>query len=257
MIDLTCLVTTYMLDKDQIFKLIASMNVFCPVILRNQCKSNNTYEFMYNGFHIKVVNSTDKGLSINRNNLLRLCNSEYLIFCDDDVHFSLQAREIIEHSFKYKPNADAFAFNYKMSNPDRQYKIYKGKTKKAHFSNFTSSGVLRFVFRRQSINSVFDELIGSGTKYLCGEDTVFVKDYFRNKKNDVYISEKFLGQIDQINSVWFAKIDSDEYLICKSYVYKKIYPILYWIFGLRFLFKKRKFTMHNLKLIIKGYRLIK
>lgn len=253
--NITCLITTYKLSADQIIKLLNEMNLFCPTILRNQTDDNSQIETIINNQKVTVINAKDSGLSKNRNELLKLVNSDYVFFADDDEKFYNNTESIVLDSFE-QTNCDAIVFNYNVINKKRDYKHYLGKPKRCKKRQLMSTGVVRFVFKTKSImNLKFDEKIGSGTKYLCGEDSLFINNYLKKTKR-VYFNEKIICTIDQTTTLWKNKILSKEYLHVKGYVYKKIYGILYPFVCIRFLLKSRRFNLENLREIFKGYKII-
>ena len=182
--------------------------------------------------------------------------TDYLIFVDDDEVFEQDALSKITNAFKEK-DADAFVFNYKVINKKRGYKEYHGPIKKCSKKELMSTGVVRFVYKTSSIKDMlFDEKIGSGSEFLCGEDSVFINDFLKKTKK-CYFCEDFICTISQEGSLWKDKIDTDNYLYVKGYVYKKIYGILYKLACLHFLKKTKRFSKVNYKKMKNGPKKVK
>ena len=105
-----CLVTTFNLKKNEVLAMALRMNVFCDTIIRNQCGYNKIEKYEINGNNVLVIYSDDIGTSKNRNELLKLATSEYVIFSDDDESFNTDVKnEIINEIISLKkPNSIAF-----------------------------------------------------------------------------------------------------------------------------------------------------
>ena len=254
-ISIDCLVTTFGLTLDQIYTMLSNMNLFTRTIVRNQNSDIGIIETTINKQDVLIVGASDIGLSKNRNEVLKLSKADYVMFCDDDICFADNIEEIIVSEFQNinDSNLCSIVFNITSLNKNRQIALFTKKTKKLKFKYVRGSGVWRFLIKREKITDIrFDETIGSGTKYLCGEDTIFMYKFINSFPYNSYICNKIIGTISHNKSIWFSKRNTDEYLIAKGHVYKTIYPYLYPLYIIRFLIKEKKFTFSNINKTFKG-----
>ena len=206
----------------------------------------------------KVVNAEDKGSSKNRNELLKISTADYVIFSDDDQCFDADTYKTIS-SYLSKKEYNAFVFNIDISNKERKYDDDNIKNDRlCKKKDVLGSGVWRFVFKKSALSNLwFDEKIGPGTKYLCGEDTVFIAQFLKQNKKKVLLTTKNIGVLNQTESSWFDKLHSDEYIYAQGYTQKIIYPVLYPIYCVRSLLVFHMLTLKNLRKVFKGYKIIK
>lgn len=249
-----CLITTFGFTDQHIARMLSSANIFCDAIVRNQTTTSSTYSLTFNGHMVKVFNVTDKGLSKNRNEIIKLSNADYILFCDDDIIFEKNAMDNILRALKViKGDINAIVFNIDSQNKERKIRQYSGKIKKCNFKQVRGSGIWRLLIKKDIASCIrFDENIGSGTDYLCGEDTLYMHELFDEYGNNIYICKERLGDIQHNNSLWFSKRDSDNYLFVKGHVYKQIYPVMFRLAILRFLLKEKRFSLSNYKKCIIG-----
>lgn len=249
-----CLVATYNLDRDTIINLLERLNIFCDIILRNQTSFDSQEIINIRNYNVKIINASDKGVSKNRNELLKLASAEYVIFCDDDMIFCDGCLSIIINEISnINKDISAIVFNVKSLTKERPINLYKGKTRLCKFKDVRSDGVWRFCFKRNDIRFIsFDEHIGSGTKFLCGEDTLFIKEFIQHYKYSTYISNILVAYINHEKSNWFYNKDCDNYFLAKGHVYKTIYPKLYKLYIIRFLIKEKKLSLANYKRCMYG-----
>jgi len=254
--NLDCLITTYNYTKDQIIDMLSKMNLFTHTIVRNQCSESSSFSTTIDGQAVDVIFAIDKGTSKNRNELLKLSHSKFVVFSDDDVIFSKTILKTLRESNYEK--YDGCVFNVSGKNVGRKAnKVARDNVfRKCKWKDVSSTGVWRFVLKRDiALKICFDERIGPGTKFLCGEDSVFIRNVLKEAK--IYLVGKNIATIQSSNSTWYKNIDTKEYLMVKGYVYKILYPFFHTLFILKFLFKNKLFSCRNFKICLKGANTIK
>ena len=246
-----CLVTTFNLKKNEVISLAYEMNVFCDTIIRNQCGYNGIEKYEINGKNVLVIYSDDIGTSKNRNELLKMATSDYVIFADDDEFFNNGIKVQITNEIVRLKKPYSIAFNVRVQNENRKVREYHRKTKRCKMHDVSQSGVWRFVIKTEIARSIcFDENLGPGTNMVCGEDSIFIHELL--KKRRAYICNVDLGIVYQTNSTWFGKIPKTDYLYNKGYVYDRIYGKLAILAIFRFLFRTKQLSFKNLKICLKG-----
>ena len=101
----------------------------------------------------------------------------------------------------------------------------------------------------------FDERIGPGTKYLCGEDTLFLHTIYKNY--DMYLFSDLIATIIEKQSLWFNQRQCDEYLHVRGYIYHIIYPKLYRLYILKFLILEKRLSFKNYKKCLDGIQILR
>ena len=175
------LVTT-MHQKD--FSKYNEMNLQTDAVIANQADSEFFEETKISNCNVKLVTTTTRGLSKNRNIAIEHISddAEYIMFSDDDLKFHDGYESIILKEFEENPEADAIKFNL---NCVSKRKISMGvitELKKASRRQVTSYGVWGLVIRKDVLIEKalkFNERFGTGTDNYCGEDTVFYQNLFK------------------------------------------------------------------------------
>lgn len=169
------LITTVNKSFEEVRKLVEMMNVSSDAIVRCQTDFDEERSFCFNKKTIFVIFANDKGLSKNRNELLKKSTADYVMFADDDERFVDNYENMILTSVE---NYDCVDFSFVNDN-NELFSFSNRTTKKRRFSS--KIGIISMVFKRLSlINSgiLFDERFGAGAEYDRGEDTIFRKRIF-------------------------------------------------------------------------------
>lgn len=129
---------------------------------------------------VKVIFSTTRGLSCNRNILIQAATAPYCLIADDDIDFIPEGLEAIINIFDNQDSIDLIALQYTDKEGNTE-KIYPGQPfnltepPKGYF--ITS---FELAFRREPIirkGIYFNENFGVGTpKYGCGEEDLWLNN---------------------------------------------------------------------------------
>ena len=192
--NLEVLLSVMNLDKKNLDK----MNITSKCTVINQCKKNNKDKYK----NFDIYSYDEIGASNSRNRGLENITCDIIIICDDDVVYKNEYEELILKEFKRNDKADIIVFN--IDSPNRKIKDNK-KDKRLHFYNILRYSSQRIAFRRKSIekyNIRFNPMFGSGSKYTCGEDTLFLVDSLK-KGLKIYSSTIKIGTVYHEKSSWF------------------------------------------------------
>lgn len=220
------LITT-MHQKD--FSKHNEMNLQTDAVIANQADSNFVEETEINNCKIKLVTTTTRGLSKNRNIAIdnMLSDAQYIMFSDDDLKFYDGYENIIERVFEQNPIADAIKFNLNCISKRQLSMKPIIKFKKVGRKEVTSFGVCGLVIKKDVLLSrglKFNERFGSGTDNYSGEDTVFYQKLFKQNIS-LYVSPEYIADIDQSSTSWFEGYN-ERFFISGGMVINECYPIL-------------------------------
>lgn len=227
------------------------MNITSNCTVINQCNKND-YE-QYKKFNIYSYNEV--GTSNSRNRGLEHISKDIILICDDDVIYDKDYEKKVLDEFKSNPKADIIVFNYDVKN--RKKRINK-KRKRLHLYNSLNNASYNIAFKKEAViknNIQFNILFGPGAKYNHGEDSLFIKELFKNKLK-VYSSPIYLGTVCNKNSTWFDGYN-EKYFYDKGALFtaisKKIRHILciQYLIRHRSVLKKYKF-FDAYKIMLKG-----
>lgn len=138
---------------------------------------------------VKYLESSDIGVTKSRNLVLSNCDSEILVFGDDDAVFLEDGiRKCVEY-FTSNPNIDLIlAQSINKSGVLR--KKYKNKSYKLNKFNCAKAGTIEIMVRASSAKIkriTFDEEFGAGTKKFLGDEYIFITDLLKIGGNAVFL----------------------------------------------------------------------
>lgn len=179
---------------------------------------------------IKVIHKENSGLSEARNFGLEAATGKYIMFCDSDDYYELNACEILLKEMENK-NADMVIGNYintddkgvKWSNPIfdiKKYKNFKLSIKDYSDSFYImNSSVCNKIFRRDFIEKNNMRFI----PHLPAEDAIFTTLYFMKSKKVYYISDVIYNYRQRANTSSISNNCSLKYFKGINEAYKIIY----------------------------------
>lgn len=229
------LISTMNRDDYGILDLI---KVKSSAVVVNQCGCDSVDRFEFEGNEIIWINSKSKGLSHSRNLALSYATGDICLLCDDDEVLVDNYVEIIKTNY-VKHKVDIIVFNFIAKNAgDRLFKINKDRSA-PWYRYYVSQGIS---FRRMAIKKngiFFNELLGAGTVYGSGEESLFIRRC-RNSGLTIRESSSNICTVDFGESSWFKGFDEQFFFnigVFLKLAYRKM-AILYCMYYL-FLFKPR------------------
>lgn len=220
------LVTT--VNNEDIPALINKMNIQSNSLVGNQTTFNKIEKIKVNSNDVKIYNFHEKGVGLNRNNLLMRAEADICILGDDDMVFKNDYEEIVREYFLKYSDADIIIFNIDEEKKDR---FITKKDFKVKFYNYFRFGAARIVFKKDSIlfNSIyFNQMFGGGCKFSHGEDTIFLSKCLKSGLKIVSVSES-IAKLTPSKSTWFCGY-TDKYFMDQGILFfaisKKFYKLL-------------------------------
>jgi len=206
--------------------LLSDMNIQSDVIVGNQCDRNEIEDFEWNGFDVKYLSFSEKGVGLNRNNALMRADGDILLFADDDLRYRDGYPEMVVRVFQEHPDADMIIFNLDEEKKDTAVNRYVIKqVKKVGWLNFLRYGAARIAVKRQAVlnNGIsFHLCFGGGTDHQHGEDNIFIADCLR-KKMRIYTAPDVLATLmDVRESTWHKGYNNEKYLKDQGCLYWNI-----------------------------------
>lgn len=251
----TLVVTTNQNDES----LPRKMNIQTDAVIGNQCGRDGLYEFEYNGHLMQYVNSSLRGVGINRNHVLMRAQGDVCVLADDDMIFLPDYEMNVRAWFDKLPDADILIFNLEGGK-----KRYKNKeVKKITLLNYGKFGTARLAFRTRSIRFSglqFHTMFGGGCEFSCGEDTLFLHSCLKSGLT-IYGVPDTIARISDDSSSWFYGY-TDKFFFDKGIVYYALnhrWCVLHaWVHCLRHRKKYKEYGWINgAKQMIKGVKSVK
>lgn len=243
--------------------LLNKMNIQSDAIVGNQCDRNEVERFDFRGHDIAWYSFDERGVGLNRNNVLMRATGDIILFADDDVVYLDGYERLIIEYYEAHPEADVVIFNFKMKRGDANYYdrvATEGRVRKKDAAKY---GTYCISARRESIrlsNTFFHLDFGGGTTYSCGEDTLFLQECLK-KGLKIYSSKTIIGTLDHGDSTWFKGYD-DKFFFDKGVLYYLIDRKLASVIAMYHCYKHRKkyseYGWRNAwKQMLRGIRYIK
>lgn len=230
------------------------------ILIINQCDCNDYKEEIYNGHKIRMISTTERGLSKSRNMALKNALGDICILCDDDEVYRPDYKEAVLKAFEDMPKADMIAFNIGYLNERGKGRRINKKTKKA--SRWRTYGSCSLAFKRDNIISkdiLFDTNFGAGSgKITHGEEAIWQND-LRRLGIKIYQHTFCIADVAQSDSTWFEGYNPKYFYNMGCYL-ERVYPRLKYLLKYYYIYRLNgvtKLSIHEqikwLKNGIKGY----
>lgn len=218
------------------FSLLDRMNIESDALIINQCNEKGDTTFIHKNHSIKWINTETRGLSTSRNMGINAASNEICILSDDDIVFVEGYKSVVAEQFRKYPEADIITFQ--VEGIEGKFKNYGKNSKNIYFHNSMKVSSVEIAFKLDSIRKKkiqFNDLFGAGSKYLMGEENIFLIECIKKKLNIKYVPIK-IADLYMGNSSWF-KGYNDKYFFDRGAIFaamsKQFYPLLIIQFALR------------------------
>ena len=141
----------------------------------------------------RVIRSSTRGLSVNRNIALSHATAPLLLLSDDDADYSEQGLLDVMESFKKNPDADIIAFRYASSLSKKFYPEEVVSLSQCPKGYYISS--IEIAMRRKSVQGAiwFNEDFGVGATFPSGEEDIFIRECLDRGLNGIYIPKTIVS----------------------------------------------------------------
>lgn len=188
------------------------INICADAIVINQCNCVSETSLKKEGYNILWINTTDRGLSKSRNLALKRATADICLLVDDDEELKPEGVAEIEFQFNRLKNASIIRFQ--VHGIEQPFKKYSAKRKRLNYLSAMKISSVEVAIRRKNIvenNIIFDELVGAGTEFLCGEENVFVNQCLLKGLKAYYIPV-CIANLHIGKSSWFHGHDEKYFL---------------------------------------------
>lgn len=182
------------------------MNIRSEAIIGNQCDRNEIERFERDGHTVTYLSFAERGVGLNRNNTLIRADGDVCLFSDDDMRYRDDYVEVIERAFRELPHADGIIFNIEFVGGNARGRRRNTKSKRLHWYNALNYGTARLAVKTDSVkreNLSFHSCFGGGTRFSCGEDTLFIVDMLRHGLK-LYTYPAVIADVETGTSTWFT-----------------------------------------------------
>ncbi len=181
------------------------MHIEGDALIGNQCDRTAKETVKTESGEITMYSFAERGVGLNRNNLLLRADADIVLFADDDVIYDEGYRELVLREFRKHPRADVITFNV-VPIPDTIPPDLNTKWKRLGRLNCLKYGAPRIAARLSRLrekNLYFSLLFGGGAKYSSGEDSLFIMDCVKSGLK-VYAAPVKIGHVVFETSSWFS-----------------------------------------------------
>ena len=206
------------------------MNIQTDAIVGNQCGKNEIKDFAYKDQSIKWLSFKERGVGLNRNNVLMRATSDIIMFADDDMVFTDHYEEIIAEAYKKLPHADVIIFD--LQYPDRPRKPIT-KIERLTARKCMRFGAARISAKLESLRIhgiSFNLCFGGGARFSSGEDSLFLMECIR-KGLKIYSYPVVIAKLIERKSTWFVGYN-DKYFFDKGVLFSLLYPNLCKVYAI-------------------------
>ncbi len=238
------------------FSKIKEMNIQSDIIFANQADRNSYDEIVFNGYKARMITTTQRGVGRNRNIGLLYATADICLFADDDVIYTKGYREKIIDAFEDIKDADVIIFNLISKNLNRPQRINLRKKRVRLYTalKYPSPRIAVKLESVQKKNIWFSVLFGGGSKYLSGEDSLWLLDAIC-KGLKVYTHPLVIGEVMQNQSLWFQGYNKEFFFSKGAWCQLALPKLKYFVFLhyiLRFRNLKDITAVEMLKMLFAG-----
>lgn len=229
------------------YSLLNKINIKCDAVVVNQCNNNKEETFLFNGYNVKWINTTERGLSKSRNKAISYSTADVCLIVDEDEELYGDYVETITNSFTIYSEAKIIAFQVR--GIEKKFKSYSQKEQKIGYIKSMKLSSVEIAFRRKDFihhNIQFDELIGAGTKYLMGEENALLFQCLRKNFKIRYVP-KIIAAIHIGKSTWFSGFNR-EYMIGRGAAFTAMSTKYAIVLILQFAIRKKKYFINNISI---------
>lgn len=184
--------------------LIKRINIKSDTIIINQCNHKSIKNMTINNHKIRIYSVTSKGISNSHNEGLKhiSSNTDIVLFADDNIRYVDNYKEIVIDAYKNN-SCDIITFNI-ARNDGRKVKV----TPK-HIGYITSMRIQTpaITINNRTVKLKFDNEFGTGSKYMMGEENIYLYDALKKHKKIIKINKLLCIKNNIRPSTWYKGID--------------------------------------------------
>ena len=166
-------------------KIVRNTNIQSDVLVVNQKGYDSRSDVFIHGHRIRILNTSEKGLSRSRNMAIHHSGKDIGLICDDDEKLAEGYPSIILSAYEKYPDADIICF--RMANQPSRL-----KQKVQRINKWTALRIAswQITFRINAIRNhdlEFDPYLGAGSGNGAGEEVKFLRDCIQGGLRVYYV----------------------------------------------------------------------
>lgn len=241
------------------YSLLDTMNIQSDVVVINQHISDSRIDFNHGDNKVTWINSQERGLSRSRNLALKNASGRICLLADDDLEYVPNYQDIVLEQFSLNPDYDIITFQ--VEGIERKFKNYYQKERRLGFLTSMKVSSVEIAFRLDRVREAsiqFNEMFGSGARYMAGEDNIFLYDCLRRGLRIKYVPIK-IAYLHIGTSTWFEGYNK-RYFISKGAIFTAMSPkysiplILQFAIRKYALYRDEMTMAQAIKFMLKGRR---
>lgn len=188
------------------FSLVFKTGITGSALLVNQCDRNGYQTLLQKSNLVRMISTTERGLSLSRNLALERAQKDICLFCDDDEQLTDEYETIILNAFSHLKDADIIVFDVEGS----VCRLPK-KVRRLRRLELLKVSSYQIAVRRKSIinsNVRFDVFMGAGSGNGAQEENKFLMDCL-SQGLKIYYVPQIIGRVEHKNSTWFCGYNKD------------------------------------------------
>lgn len=181
--------------------LVKKSGITGNVLVINQCDRTDEQSFSTPHGTVRMISTTDRGLTKSRNMAIAASKADICLLCDDDEVFVEDYAPRIMKAYQTIADADVIIFKMVGRSPS-----FPDKVMRLRFPKTMKVSSWQISFRRESLLRTgvrFDELLGAGTGNGAEEELKFLLDCQRAGLKIWYVPAE-IASVGQTASTWFA-----------------------------------------------------
>lgn len=190
--------------------------------------------------NIIMMNFNEIGIANSRNRAIENATGDVCIISDDDVVYVENLQQIINQAFEANPDADIITFRIMTPEGDL-FKDYKDEAFEHNMKSILRVSSIEVAFKLDRIknkNIKFDEKFGLGSKYISGEENIFLMDCIKSGLNIKYVPV----------TIGIHKKETSGRILNEKAIYSKG-ALFYRLFGMKCLYLNGGFIVKKSKII--------
>ncbi|TEB43789.1 glycosyltransferase family 2 protein [Flavobacterium circumlabens] len=184
---------------------------------------------------VRVINSTEKGLSKSRNTAIQNASKKICLISDDDVVFAENFRKDILLAFQNQEKADIITFNHQRIGAVQPQKKWDSAFRHTSKTIWNVSSI-EIAFKVEEIkkkNITFDTNFGLGSFFETAEEFLFLKAVL-NQKGNVYFSPEIIVSHPEFSSG--KNEGSDTLIYSRAALFYKLHGSFAYIWLAKYIF---------------------
>ncbi|QSB26174.1 glycosyltransferase family 2 protein [Flavobacterium sp. CLA17] len=184
---------------------------------------------------VRVINSTEKGLSKSRNTAIQNASKKICLISDDDVVFAENFRKDILLAFQNQEKADIITFNHQRIGAVQPQKKWDSAFRHTSETiwNVSSIEIAFKVAEIKKKNIAFDTNFGLGSFFETAEEFLFLKTAL-NQKANVYFSPEIIVSHPEFSSG--KNEGSDTLIYSRAALFYKLHRSFAYIWLAKYIF---------------------